>query len=237
MEAQEDANSSSSTGDSLCAQAVIKRKRTKRRRTLPMPPPSAAASSASSGTTTNEEEDMANCLILLAQGRTQLRVNVGETTMPERAAGAGLDRLHHLYECKTCGKRFPSFQALGGHRASHKKPKMAAKEDTELTSSTSKPMAFLSIGGGGGKTRTHECSICRAEFSSGQALGGHMRRHRPAVFPEMGGESKSQKSGFSLDLNLPAPGEDAEPFGSGGGPENSLVFSQSPAVALVDCYY
>ncbi|KAK8935613.1 Zinc finger protein ZAT5 [Platanthera zijinensis] len=175
MEAQEDANSSSSTGDSLCAQAVIKRKRTKRRRTLPVPPPSAAASSASSGTTTNEEEeDMANCLILLAQGRTQLQ-----------------------------------------------------------------PMAFLSIGGGGGgKPRTHECSICRAEFSSGQALGGHMRRHRPAVFPEIGGECKSQKSGFSLDLNLPAPGED-EPFGSAGagGPENSLVFSQSPAVALVDCYY
>ncbi|RZC93255.1 hypothetical protein C5167_030374 [Papaver somniferum] len=29
-----------------------------------------------------------------------------------------------LYECKTCNKQFPSFQALGGHRASHKKPRL-----------------------------------------------------------------------------------------------------------------
>ncbi|RZC77061.1 hypothetical protein C5167_001830 [Papaver somniferum] len=29
----------------------------------------------------------------------------------------------YVYECKTCNRCFPSFQALGGHRASHKKPK------------------------------------------------------------------------------------------------------------------
>ncbi|OIW07291.1 hypothetical protein TanjilG_11925 [Lupinus angustifolius] len=28
------------------------------------------------------------------------------------------------------------------------------------------------------KPKTHECSICGLEFALGQALGGHMRRHR-----------------------------------------------------------
>ncbi|KAK4784379.1 hypothetical protein SAY86_018747 [Trapa natans] len=30
------------------------------------------------------------------------------------------------FTCKTCNRAFPSFQALGGHRASHKRPRMAA---------------------------------------------------------------------------------------------------------------
>jgi len=30
------------------------------------------------------------------------------------------------------------------------------------------------------KPKTHECSICGLEFAIGQALGGHMRRHRAA---------------------------------------------------------
>ncbi|KAM0941305.1 putative transcription factor C2H2 family [Dioscorea sansibarensis] len=68
-----------------------------------------------------------------------------------------------LFECKTCNRRFTSFQALGGHRASHKKPKAMAD-------------------GGGGevvvKPKVHECSVCGLEFAIGQALGGHMRRHR-----------------------------------------------------------
>ncbi|URE43141.1 Zinc finger protein [Musa troglodytarum] len=59
-----------------------------------------------------------------------------------------------VFECKTCNRQFPSFQALGGHRASHKKPKLA------------------------GDGRGDECSICGLEFAIGQALGGHMRRHR-----------------------------------------------------------
>ena len=31
------------------------------------------------------------------------------------------------------------------------------------------------------KNKVHECSICGAEFASGQALGGHMRRHRAPI--------------------------------------------------------
>ncbi|KAG9151422.1 hypothetical protein Leryth_020985 [Lithospermum erythrorhizon] len=65
-----------------------------------------------------------------------------------------------VFECKTCNKAFYSFQALGGHRASHNKPSSA----------------MLPV-----KRKIHECSICGLEFPMGQALGGHMRRHRGEV--------------------------------------------------------
>ncbi|RRT53604.1 hypothetical protein B296_00042762 [Ensete ventricosum] len=61
------------------------------------------------------------------------------------------------FECQTCSRRFPTFQALGGHRTSHKRPR--------IDRSTSKPSM-------------HRCCICGAGFALGQALGGHMRRHK-----------------------------------------------------------
>ncbi|KAJ1297716.1 hypothetical protein BS78_01G398100 [Paspalum vaginatum] len=69
-----------------------------------------------------------------------------------------------VFECKTCNRRFPSFQALGGHRASHKKPRLANGADGAAAELP--------------KPKVHGCSICGLEFSIGQALGGHMRRHR-----------------------------------------------------------
>lgn len=70
---------------------------------------------------------------------------------------------NRTYECKTCSREFPSFQALGGHRTSHKKINLIAGEQVPA------------------KPKTHECSLCGAEFLLGQALGGHMRRHRAAI--------------------------------------------------------
>ncbi|KAE8689766.1 Zinc finger protein ZAT11 [Hibiscus syriacus] len=127
--------------------------------------------------------DIAKCLMLLSQG-LQTRPKVSEG-----------------FECKTCHRCFPSFQALGGHRASHKRPKLAGDKPNEILSLSST------------NPKTHECSICGQEFSRGQALGGHMRRHRVSVnesfspFPLVSmvpvlKRSNSSKRVVCLDLNL-----------------------------------
>ncbi|KAF8399572.1 hypothetical protein HHK36_015439 [Tetracentron sinense] len=107
------------------------------------------------------------------------------------------------FECTTCSKIFHSYQALGGHRASHKKTKgcVASKfENSENSIGTnispepaadSKLTKFCSnenpidqdVAGsaetinGSKKSKGHECPICFKVFPSGQALGGHKRSH------------------------------------------------------------
>ena len=111
------------------------------------------------------------------------------------------------------------------------------------------------------KLRVHECSICGAEFASGQALGGHMRRHRPLNAPERaviaiaGADTKKEGSAginLELDLNLPAPSSDEEaavslPAAAAPPPAVVLGLGQLSdgkraglmltASALVDCHY
>ncbi|EPS68966.1 hypothetical protein M569_05802, partial [Genlisea aurea] len=124
-----------------------------------------------------EEEDMANCLILLAEGH---RRNSNQS---------------EIFACKTCSKSFPSFQALGGHRASHKKPAKAAQRVDSPPADESPISSSAQISGGltsdsQNRARVHVCSICGAGFGSGQALGGHMRRHRPATAAANGGQNR-----------------------------------------------
>ncbi|KAL6591325.1 hypothetical protein ACP70R_049828 [Stipagrostis hirtigluma subsp. patula] len=196
----------------------------------------------------------------------------------------------YVYECKTCNKCFPTFQALGGHRASHKKPRLAGADEEAInaiaTSKQKPPMTTtspppppppkavdlvavfpdvttaLSLNNVGGssssKLRVHECSICGAEFASGQALGGHMRRHRPLNAPEravtaIAMDAKKEGSAsinLELDLNLPAPSDEeavslppppppppAVMLGLGkfnDGKKSGLMLTAS---ALVDCHY
>ncbi|KAK4385419.1 Zinc finger protein ZAT11 [Sesamum angolense] len=167
-----------------------------------------------------EEEDvssMANCLMLLSGGRTAAAAAGGEFT--------------RVFECKTCNRQFPSFQALGGHRASHKKPRMAGG-DRLLQASSPPP-----------KPKTHECSICGLEFAIGQALGGHMRRHRAAMndqnqpsrslsplpssvlslSPPLIVKKSNSRRVLCLDLNLTPS-------------ENKFLFGKVAAPA-VDCFF
>ncbi|KAL2509121.1 C2H2-type zinc finger family protein [Forsythia ovata] len=164
----------------------------------------------------DEEEDMANCLMLLAKGKTQ--------KPSEPPAGTR----SNVYQCKTCNRCFPSFQALGGHRASHKKSsKTAILEENGLQVSDDHG-TNLSL-----HSRIHECSICGAEFTSGQALGGHMRRHRPMPNHDQDSlKAKKSRNLLSLDLNLPAAPEDDDDDHREYS-KFSLVISASP---LVDCH-
>ncbi|KAF7120453.1 hypothetical protein RHSIM_Rhsim13G0140000 [Rhododendron simsii] len=63
-----------------------------------------------------------------------------------------------IFACKTCNREFPLFQALGGHRASHKKCRLTAVDRDFLQSQTTPE-----------KPKAHECSICGLEFAIGQA--------------------------------------------------------------------
>uniref|UniRef100_A0A0A0KBJ4 C2H2-type domain-containing protein n=2 Tax=Cucumis sativus TaxID=3659 RepID=A0A0A0KBJ4_CUCSA len=240
---------------------------------LPLPLPSLA------------EEDMANCLILLAQGDSAvhrrptaqnfqhpLKINPKTSFNFEMAkTTSGF----YVYECKTCNRTFPSFQALGGHRASHKKPKTTTMataledqpEEPQLIKIAASPVQIptktVTAGANfqthkGGKV--HECSICGLEFTSGQALGGHMRRHRATTAVSSAQQvvvatnteednntnhhhhhrhrnsvERKERNILELDLNLPAPEEDLR--------ETKFQFTATPqtivfsAPTLVDCHY
>ncbi|XP_030471940.1 zinc finger protein ZAT8-like [Syzygium oleosum] len=108
---------------------------------------------------------MANCLMLLSR--------VGDSAgSPPWPANRGSRPGERMFACKTCNREFSSFQALGGHRASHKKPKVISGDLFHLGR----------VGGSSpAKPKTHACLICGLEFPIGQALGGHMRRHRAAM--------------------------------------------------------
>lgn len=125
------------------------------------------------------------------------------------------------FECTTCKKSFHSYQALGGHRASHKKMKgscFASKINSSDNNSIETEISPAQIAEQElvvepKKNKAHECPICLKVFSSGQALGGHKRSHLIA-----GSEAKTSQTGLIqkpmaeirdlLDLNLPAPVEE-----------------------------
>ncbi|CAA2954225.1 zinc finger protein ZAT9-like [Olea europaea var. sylvestris] len=189
----------------------------------------------SSAYPSSEDEDLllAKCLVQLANTRVELPMMVTEmessstsanregeqrnamdnffsprTSTPlDKAKRGSSNNSKGMFECKACKKVFNSHQALGGHRASHKKVKgcYAAKQDhdhqlddhnladddmithDEFFPASNSPYnspnlqfeqgSTALVGAARRKSKVHECTICHRVFSSGQALGGHKRCH------------------------------------------------------------
>lgn len=157
----------------------------------------------------SDDEYFALCLLFLARGRIP-----DSDTDSKPSSSPSLS-----YACSVCNKSFSSYQALGGHKASHRK----------------------SDGGGGGEKvsaaitatvsnscRTHQCSVCFKCFPTGQALGGHKRRHYDG-----GSGNNSNSSSFThthlreFDLNVPAMPEVWSRFPAGDRQQKSQSQSQS----------
>ncbi|XWS39873.1 hypothetical protein CRYUN_Cryun18bG0091900 [Craigia yunnanensis] len=168
------------------------------------------------------EEDLAICLIMLARGSTNDSTNSAASnangaddhlqSSSSSIPAAAPPALKLSYKCSVCNKAFPSYQALGGHKASHRKPSTnAATTNADNPSTTS----ATSVSG-----RAHECSICHKTFTTGQALGGHKRCHYEGgnnnnnnnmsgsvsglTLSDSGALSQSHRVDFDFDLNLPA---------------------------------
>ncbi|KAJ6720207.1 ZINC FINGER PROTEIN ZAT5 [Salix viminalis] len=223
---------------------------------------------------TEEEEDMANCLILLAKGHSRDFPKQQQHRQDYDSRGGG------VYTTKFNSRKFLETANStgfwqGGHRASHKKPKATHNDERKKNLSPSSdeedgghynnvsPLCLqLSDNNTNrgtysnhNKGKIHECSVCGAEFTSGQALGGHMRRHRGPLLSStatlsltpLAIESEKPKKArnalsLDLDLNLPAPEDEKSSFASKQQQQHHqqpqqntpLVFS-SPA--LVGCHY
>ncbi|XP_037438686.1 zinc finger protein ZAT8-like [Triticum dicoccoides] len=75
------------------------------------------------------------------------------------------------FVCKTCGRAFASFQVLGGHRTRH----LRGRHGLELGVGVARAIKERKRQE---DKQQHDCHICGLGFETGQALGGHMRRHR-----------------------------------------------------------
>ncbi|CAN5952159.1 unnamed protein product [Sphagnum jensenii] len=133
------------------------------------------------------------------------------SSTPTETQGGGM---RMMYQCATCKRIFKSHQALGGHRASHKKVKGCFAR-------TKLPCDYLTVARGDNeemlnavrKSKGHECSICHRIFNSGQALGGHKRCHWGGGTGTAGPNEatttvhnlNNNNAEGIIDLNMPAP--------------------------------
>ncbi|XP_042386615.1 zinc finger protein ZAT5-like [Zingiber officinale] len=146
--------------------------------------------------------------------KQQQQQRQNETLSPATPSTADLRR----YECPECGKAFFSYQALGGHKSSHRKRRWAQEQESpylisfpglmplllpppeEKQSSLSSPAlkqeqqrqneTLSPATPSTADLRRYECPECGKAFSSYQALGGHKSIHRKRRSPSA---SKTEK--------------------------------------------
>ncbi|XP_022772914.1 zinc finger protein ZAT10-like [Durio zibethinus] len=198
-------------GNLHCLESFAKRKRSKRPRFDHVP---------------TEEEYLALCLIMLARGGGADSTSTftiphrhrspTPTTSPPSAPASTSTEQKLGYKCSVCNKVFNSFQALGGHKTSHRKFS-GGNDDHSSSTTTSANAGGVSSAALNPSGRSHECSICHKSFPTGQALGGHKRCHYEGgagnsargngVTPSEGVGSTNSNGHISkraFDLNLPA---------------------------------
>ncbi|KAK9049005.1 hypothetical protein SSX86_032028 [Deinandra increscens subsp. villosa] len=162
-----------------------------------------ASTSVVSDIDDDQEAEIAMCLIMLSRDMGKWGKDIIENGCEmKKIAPTESGGFERNFECSTCNKSFHSYQALGGHKASHKKLKgcfepkkgytdmiksepMLDQEHMingcyEKTSDNHQSSSSFNLGHSLKNTMVegaHECSICTRIFSSGQALGGHKRSH------------------------------------------------------------
>lgn len=216
----------------------VRRKRSKRLgSTSPPPPPhpenpSSEDDNSSSLDERYKEEYLALCLIMLARGGNDKNVasssadaSSGVKTENQETEPSQLEA--QSYKCSVCNKAFSSYQALGGHKASHRKLSAAVSDDEKPSTSTAAPGNAPYVSALNPSGRAHVCNICNKSFPTGQALGGHKRCHYEGtigghavghggasvaatasgsgVTCSDGGGASSSHTALGIDLNVPAP--------------------------------
>ncbi|XP_010524399.1 PREDICTED: zinc finger protein ZAT4 isoform X1 [Tarenaya hassleriana] len=187
----------------------------------------------SSASDTTTEEDLAFCLMMLSRDKWKQKSKSREVQdqdnndhgeeendMDEsQGYRESKNRARGKYKCDTCDKVFKSYQALGGHRASHKKNRVCRTEHPRRATE-------YEVGNAVAEKKIHECPICLRVFPSGQALGGHKRSHGIVSSNQNHvlrvDKDASLTNRRFIDLNLPAPTEDDETSQA----EVSVVFDE-----------
>ncbi|KAF7840746.1 zinc finger protein ZAT10-like [Senna tora] len=207
-------------------------------------------------TANSEEEYLALCLIMLAHSDQNTTSTIRRRSPPDSSSSLSPPvpannpnpvnndvnvKLSH--RCTVCNKAFSSYQALGGHKASHRK---SSSESTAADNASTSSAA-----GASGSGKMHQCSICHKSFPTGQALGGHKRCHYDGGSSSNGNNNNNNSSSNSagagltssdgggastlshrgFDLNLPAPLTEFSVGGDGKSVEQE-VESPLPAINL-----
>lgn len=110
------------------------------------------------------------------------------------------------FRCSVCGKAFVSYQALGGHKSSHRKPPTGEQQLYTVAATVQTSMGKLEeAASSGGSNGPHRCTICTRSFATGQALGGHKRCHYwdgTSVSVSMSSSASGSSAMRNFDLNL-----------------------------------
>ncbi|KAL2329352.1 hypothetical protein Fmac_022779 [Flemingia macrophylla] len=108
------------------------------------------------------------------------------------------------FKCDRCGKIFQCHQALGGHKANHKKNKNTREGGDFDDGASGKNTDAVD-------QKAFECTYCSRVFKSARALGGHKKVHSSGTKLANAQTTANQFGGkLVVDLNFPAPIEDKE---------------------------